>query len=78
MGKGNMRVSFAPTPRPSKQTSREEKGMEKCNVSDPDWTRIQLGQWVRNRIRNPDPDPGEQKRPNKSTEITCFEVPDVL
>jgi hypothetical protein len=26
---------------------------------DPDWIRIQLGQWIRIRIRNPDP--GGQK-----------------
>jgi hypothetical protein len=26
---------------------------------DPDWIRIQSGQWI--RIRNPDPDPGGQK-----------------
>jgi hypothetical protein len=28
---------------------------------DPDWNRIQSGQWIRIRIRNPDPDPGGQK-----------------
>jgi hypothetical protein len=28
---------------------------------DPDWIQIQLGQWIRKRIRNPDPDPGRQK-----------------
>jgi hypothetical protein len=28
---------------------------------DPDWVRIQSGQWIRIRIRNPDPDPGGQK-----------------
>jgi hypothetical protein len=34
-----------------------------ARVSDPDpyWTRIQSGQWIRIRIRNPDPDPGGQK-----------------
>jgi hypothetical protein len=31
---------------------------------DPDWIRIQSGQWIRIR-RNPDPDPGEQKWPTK-------------
>jgi hypothetical protein len=31
------------------------------SVSDPDWIRIQSGQWI--RIRNPDPDPGGQKLP---------------
>jgi hypothetical protein len=34
-------------------------------VSDPDpdlyWIRIQSGQWIRIRFRNPDPDPGGQK-----------------
>jgi hypothetical protein len=25
---------------------------------DPSWIRIQSGQWIRIRIRNPDPDPG--------------------
>jgi hypothetical protein len=34
-------------------------------VSDPDWTRIESGQWIRIRIRNPDPDPGGQKIPTK-------------
>ncbi len=32
---------------------------EVSSVPDPDWIRIQSGQWI--RIRNPDPDPGEQK-----------------
>ncbi len=34
----------------------------KVRVSDPDWIRIQSGQWIRirNRIWNPDPDPGGQ------------------
>jgi hypothetical protein len=27
--------------------------------ADPDWIRIQSGQWI--RIRDPDPDPGGQK-----------------
>ncbi len=30
---------------------------------DPDWIRIQSGQWI--RIRDPDPDPGGQKWPTK-------------
>jgi hypothetical protein len=30
---------------------------------DPDWIRIQSGQWI--QIRNPDPDPGGQKCPTK-------------
>ncbi len=36
-------------------------------VGDPDadWIRIQSGQWIRIRIRNPDPDPGGQKWPTK-------------
>jgi hypothetical protein len=29
--------------------------------SDPDWIRIQSGQWIRIRILNPGPDPGGQK-----------------
>jgi hypothetical protein len=39
----------------------------KISVSDPDpyWIRIQSGQWIRIRIRNPDPDPGGQKLPTK-------------
>jgi hypothetical protein len=32
---------------------------------DPDWIRIQSGQWIRIRIRNPDPYTGGQKRPSK-------------
>jgi hypothetical protein len=34
-----------------------------CRVADPDpnWIRIQSGQWIRIRIRNPDPDLGGQK-----------------
>ncbi len=28
---------------------------------DPDWIRIQSDQWIRIRIRHPDPDPGGQK-----------------
>jgi hypothetical protein len=50
-------------------------------VSDPDWIRIQSGQWIRKRIRNPDPDPGGQKlttRVETNLEISCFEVLDVL
>jgi hypothetical protein len=39
-----------------------------CDVTrvadpDPDWIRIQSGQWI--RILNPDPDPGGQKLPTK-------------
>jgi hypothetical protein len=36
-----------------------------ARTRDPDWIRIQLGQWIRFRIRNPDPDQGEQKWPRK-------------
>jgi hypothetical protein len=32
---------------------------------DTDWIRIQSGQWIRIRIRNPDPDPGGQNDPQK-------------
>jgi hypothetical protein len=41
----------------------EGGGGEDGRVSDPDpyWIRIQSGQWIRIRIRNPDPDPGGQK-----------------
>ncbi len=35
----------------------------RCRVSDPDRIRIQSGQWIRIRIRNPDP--GGQKWPTK-------------
>ncbi len=28
---------------------------------DPNWIPIQSGQWIRNRIWNPDPNPGGQK-----------------
>ncbi len=30
-------------------------GRDSGRVSDPDWIRIQSGQWIRIRIRNPDP-----------------------
>jgi hypothetical protein len=36
---------------------------------DPDWIRIQSGQWIRIRIRNPDSDPGGQKWPTKVEKI---------
>jgi hypothetical protein len=41
----------------------EEHGPEVRVVDpDPNWgIRIQSGQWIRIRIRNPDPDPGGQK-----------------
>ncbi len=32
---------------------------------DPDWIRIQSGQWIPIRIRIPDPDPGGQNDPQK-------------
>jgi hypothetical protein len=37
------------------------------SVSDPDWIRIQSGQWIRIRIRNPDwvLNPEGQKLPKK-------------
>jgi hypothetical protein len=46
----------------------------KVRVSDPDWIRIQSGQWIRirNRIRHPDPDPGDQKWPTKVEKIRSF------
>jgi hypothetical protein len=50
-------------------------------VADPDWIRIQSGQWIRIRIRNPDPDPGGQKLPTKvekNSKSSCFEVLDGL
>jgi hypothetical protein len=40
--------------------------------TDPDWNRIQSGQWI--RIRNPDPDPGVQKLPTKVEKIKKFHV----
>ena len=39
---------------------------------DPDWIRIQSGQWI--RIRNPDPEPGGQKRSTKVEKIKKFHV----
>ncbi len=47
------------------------------------WIRINLSCWIRIRIRIPyaDPDPGGQKWPTKtekSDEISCFELLDVL
>jgi hypothetical protein len=55
--------------------------MIKITVADsnPNWIRIQSGQWIRICIRNPDP--GGQKWPTeveKIKEISCFEVLDVL
>jgi hypothetical protein len=53
----------------------------KSRVADPDWIRIQSGQWIRIRIRYPDPDPGGQKWPTKSRKIfnnSWFEVLDGL
>ncbi len=42
------------------------------SVSDP-------GQWIRIRIRNPDPDQGGRPtKTGKSKEISCFEELDVL
>ncbi len=56
---------------------------EKFRGSDPDpyWIQIQSGQWIRIRIRNPDPDLGGHKLPTKkkkNNEISCFEELDVL
>jgi hypothetical protein len=55
--------------RPLEETvnSMEQKNQVLSSVSDPDWIRIQSGQWIRIRIRirNPDPDPGGQKWPTK-------------
>ncbi len=48
-------------------------------IADPDWIRIQSGQWI--RIRNPDPDPGGQKWPTKGEFFylsSCFELLDGL
>jgi hypothetical protein len=36
-----------------------DKGLFRVADPDPDWIRIQSGQWI--WIRNPDPDPGGQK-----------------
>jgi hypothetical protein len=38
----------------------------RIRVSDPDWIRIQSGQWIQIRIRNPDLDPRGQKCTTKS------------
>jgi hypothetical protein len=35
--------------------------LSRVSDPDPDWIRIQSGQWIRILIRNPDPDPGGQK-----------------
>ncbi len=47
--------------------SKSDELREETRVADPDpdpyWIRIQSGQWIRIRIRNPDPDQGEQKWP---------------
>jgi hypothetical protein len=53
--------------------------LQDARVADPDWIRIQSGQWI--RIQNPDPDPGGQKIPTKVEKISkssCFEVLDGL
>jgi hypothetical protein len=45
------------------------------------WIRIQSGQWIRIRIRNPHPDPGGKKWPTKAEKkfkSSCFEVLDGL
>ncbi len=34
-------------------------------VPEPNWIRIQSGQWIRIRNPDPDPDPGGQKLPTK-------------
>jgi hypothetical protein len=51
-------------------------------ILDPYWIRIQSGQWIRIRIRNPDsdPDPGGQKLPTKveKIRISRFDVLDAL
>jgi hypothetical protein len=39
--------------------------MSRVADPDPNWIRIQSGQWIRIRIRNPDPGPGGQKWPTK-------------
>jgi hypothetical protein len=36
------------------------------SISDPDWIRIQSGQWIRIRIQNPDPVPGGVKITQKN------------
>jgi len=44
------------------------------SVLDPDWIRIQPAQWIRIWIRNPDSDPGGQKRPTKIEKDKTFYV----
>ncbi len=53
-----------------------EDRFKKCRVADPDpnWIRIQSGQWIRISIRNPDPDLGGQKWPTKVEKIKKFHV----
>jgi hypothetical protein len=52
------------------------KMMYVFSIADPDpyWIRIQSGQWIRNRIRNPDPEPGGQKMTHKSRKSKKFHV----
>jgi hypothetical protein len=38
-----------------------QKTVRQGSDPDPDWIRIQSGQWIRIQIRNPDKDPGGQK-----------------
>jgi hypothetical protein len=47
----------------SVNTDPKHNSREKTRVSDldPDWIRIQSGQWIRIRIWNQDPDPEGQK-----------------
>jgi hypothetical protein len=46
-----------------RKPKKADKGGYYPRVSypDPDWIRIQSGQWILIRIRNSDPDPGGQK-----------------
>ncbi len=43
---------------------------------DLDWIRIQLGPWIRVKIRiaNPDPDPGGQKEPTNMKKVNNFKI----
>jgi hypothetical protein len=52
--------------------------MEGCG-SDPNWIRIQSGQWIRIRIRNPVQEgKNDPQKKKKLLENSCLEVLDVL
>ncbi len=46
-----------------RQGTRAKVEITRIADPDPNWIRIQSGQWI--RIRNPDPHPGGQNDPQK-------------